>query len=127
MILVAISQIGMGLGFYYDNFTLIPLFALLEGAGFGCCWSFIAQRTIRLAPEQDRQRVATSMFTMQRIGFSIGAALLGIIVNGLGFSLDVSVANLRAIGFLTMVAPVPLVLFAIIFAWKIAEKPVPEE
>ncbi len=127
MILVAISQIGMGLGFYYDNFSLIPIFAMVEGAGFGVCWSFIAQRTIRLAPKADKERVATSMFTMQRIGFSIGAALLGIVVNGLGFNLDISIANLRIIGFLTMIAPLPLVLFAIMFAWKIANQPLEDE
>ena len=65
---------------------LIAIFAFLEGAGFGMCWTFILRRTTALADPEEVQRIAGAMPTVQRLGYALGAAYTGIVANASGFA-----------------------------------------
>ena len=61
------------------NFTVI----LLNG-GMGMMWGFIIKRIIGAAPRDEKDRTASLLPITQQTGFALGAALTGLIVNGLG-------------------------------------------
>lgn len=89
MILLGMAMLSVSiLGFVYSvpqgPVGLIALFALLEGAGFGTCWTFILRRMTRLAAAGEQQRVAAAMPTVQRFGYAFGAAYIGIVGNAVG-------------------------------------------
>jgi len=64
---------------------LIGVFSALEGGGFGMAWTFILRRVTALAPTSEVHRVAGAMPTVQRLGYALGAAYVGIVVNAAGF------------------------------------------
>jgi len=65
---------------------LIAVFAALQGAGFGMAWAFVLRRMTALAPADDTERVAGALPTVQRLGYAIGAAYVGIVANAAGFA-----------------------------------------
>ncbi|MHB2267014.1 MFS transporter [Aliihoeflea sp. PC F10.4] len=77
------------LGFLYvvpnGPVWLIAIFAALEGGGFGMAWTFILRRTVALVDTGDVQRVSGAIPTIQRLGYALGAAYVGIVANASGF------------------------------------------
>lgn len=63
---------------------LIAVFAAMEGGGFGMAWSFILRRTIAVADADEVQRVSGAIPTIQRLGYALGAAYVGIVANASG-------------------------------------------
>ena len=97
---------------------LLP-FALCQGAGFGMAWGFVVRRTIAGAPEEDRDRISSSMPTVQMIGYAMGAAAVGIVANSAGFAQGMGVDAARAAGLWVFIAFIPVALVANIAAWKL--------
>lgn len=64
---------------------LIAAFAAMDGAGFGMAWTFILRRTTSLADPSEVQRISGAMPTVQRLGYALGAAYVGIVANAAGF------------------------------------------
>lgn len=98
--------------------ALLP-FALCQGAGFGMAWGFVVRRTIAGAPEADRDRVSSSMPTVQMIGYAIGAAAAGIVANSAGFADGLSPDAAKAAAVWVFVAFVPVALAGNLAAWKL--------
>ena len=65
---------------------LIAAFSALQGAGFGMAWAFVLRRMTALAPADDTERVAGALPTVQRLGYAVGAAYVGIVANAAGFA-----------------------------------------
>lgn len=63
---------------------LIAVFAALEGGGFGMAWTFVLRRTMQLAGADEARRVSGAIPTVQRLGYALGAAYVGIVANGSG-------------------------------------------
>jgi len=63
---------------------LIAVFAAMEGGGFGMAWTFILRRTMAVADADEVQRVSGAIPTMQRLGYALGAAYVGIVANASG-------------------------------------------
>lgn len=63
---------------------LIAVFSAMEGGGFGMAWTFILRRTIALADADEIQRVSGAIPTVQRLGYALGAAYVGIVANASG-------------------------------------------
>lgn len=63
---------------------LIAVFAAMEGGGFGMAWTFILRRTLGLAGADEVQRVSGAIPTIQRLGYALGAAHVGIVANASG-------------------------------------------
>ena len=69
--------------------------AFAEGAGFGMSWTFILRRAQSLATPAEQERTASALPTMQRFGFALGAAYIGIVANAAGFA-DIELTPLEA-------------------------------
>src|SRR3546814_11402266 len=65
--------------------ALLP-WAFLQGAGFGACWSFLIRRLVESVPAGDRERASSSVPTLQRLGYALGATEAGIVVNLTGLT-----------------------------------------
>ncbi len=86
IVLVVISILGLLVAVPHGPIWLIAVFAALDGAGFGMSWTFILRRTSALADAEDVQRFSGAMPTIQRLGFALGAAYVGIVANAVGFA-----------------------------------------
>jgi MFS family permease len=64
---------------------LIPAIALL-GAGMGQCWPFVADRIMDGAKIGDETVAASSVPTVQQMGFALGAAIAGLVANAGGLT-----------------------------------------
>ena len=85
MSLVTASVAGFVYALPAGPLGLIGAVSFLEGAGFGLAWTFVLRRVTSLAPKDEVQRVAGAMPTVQRVGYALGAAYMGIVANAAGF------------------------------------------
>ncbi len=65
---------------------LIAVFAAMEGGGFGMSWTFILRRVTALSAPDEVQRISGAIPTVQRLGYALGAAYIGIVANAAGFA-----------------------------------------
>lgn len=86
IILVVMSVVGFLYAIPNGPIWLVAVFAAMDGAGFGMAWTFILRRTTSLADPQDIQRFSGAMPTVQRLGYALGAAYVGIVANAAGFA-----------------------------------------
>lgn len=86
MALVTLSVLGFAWSVPNGPVWLIAASAAVEGGGFGMAWTFILRRATSLAPVAETERIAAAIPTMQRLGYALGAAYVGIVANAAGFS-----------------------------------------
>jgi MFS family permease len=91
---------------------------LLQGAGFGLCWSAIVHRTVRHSAPQEQSLASASVSTVQRIGYAVGTAAVGIAANLSGLADGVSAAAARTAGFWVFAAFIPILLLGLGSAWR---------
>jgi len=104
---------------------LIAACAILEGGGFGIAWTFILRRTTALSPPEETQRIAGALPTIQRFGYAIGAAYIGLIANTAGFLEMSTPDHARSVAQIVFLACVPPALFSIPGLWGLV-RPQPE-
>jgi MFS family permease len=93
------------------------LCGLLQGMGFGLCWPSIVHRMARFSDAAERPLAVASPETMQRIGYAVGAAAVGIAANLSGLAAGISGAAAKSAAFWVFAAFVPVLLLALICAW----------
>jgi MFS family permease len=71
------------------TWLLIPAIVLL-GVGIGQCWPFVAQRVMSGAKPGDETIAASSVPTVQQMGFALGAALAGLVANASGLAAGIA-------------------------------------
>lgn len=86
MALVVLSIIGFALAVPAGPVWLIAIVAVIEGGGFGIAWTFILRRVTTLSDPAETERVSGAIPTVQRLGYALGAAYIGIIANAAGFA-----------------------------------------
>lgn len=86
---------------------LLP-WAILQGAGFGMCWPFVVRRLVNRVAAEDRERTSSAAPTLQMIGYALGAALAGMVANGLGLSDGADLSVVGRVGFWVFAAFLPL-------------------
>jgi MFS family permease len=130
LIRVGVSMVALGAA----GFTLaVPaglldgmvLCALLQGFGFGLCWPSIVHRMAQFSDDAERPLAVTSPETMQRIGYAVGAAAVGIAANLSGLAAGISIAAAKAAAFWVFAAFVPLLLLALLLAWNFTKGSAP--
>ena len=84
MTVVALSILGFLHAVPNGPVWLIAVFAAMEGGGFGIAWTFILRRTMAVADAGEVQRVSGAIPTIQRLGYALGAAYVGIVANASG-------------------------------------------
>jgi MFS family permease len=86
MALLALSVVGFLYAVPNGPVWLIAAFAALEGGGVGMAWTFTLRRTTALADPSEVHRISGAMPTVQRLGFALGAAYVGIVANASGLT-----------------------------------------
>lgn len=84
MAVVALSILGFLHAVPNGPVWLIAVYAAMEGAGFGMAWTFILRRTMKLVEADEVERISAAIPTMQRLGYALGAAYVGIVANASG-------------------------------------------
>jgi len=98
--------------------ALLP-WAFLQGAGFGACWSFLIRRLVESVPASDRERASSSVPTLQRLGYALGAAGAGIVVNLTGLTATAPRAVVETASFWVFAAFIPAAAAGLWAAWKV--------
>ncbi len=99
--------------------AVLPGMALV-GAGFGMAWAFVMRRVVESLPAQERDRAASSLPTMQLLGYALGAAACGIVANLAGLAADAPRPVLERAAFWVFAALVPLALVGCGAAWRLS-------
>jgi predicted MFS family arabinose efflux permease len=76
----------MGLLAAHSATVLLILAIALLGAGIGQCWPFVAHRIMDGAKAGEETVAASSVPTVQQMGFALGAAIAGLVANASGLS-----------------------------------------
>jgi len=113
---VTAGVLGLMLCMRSGELWMILPWAICQGAGFGMMWGFVARRIVAASPAQ--AQASSALPTTQQIGFAVGAAACGIVANTAGFAEGVSVDAAASVAFWVFAAFLPLLLFAIVAAWK---------
>lgn len=83
---VFLSILGFAYAVPNGPVWMIAIFSVMQGGGFGMAWTFILRRATSLAPPTEVERISAAIPTIQRLGFALGAAYIGIIANAAGFA-----------------------------------------
>jgi len=97
--------------------ALIAAIVVLNG-GMGMMWGFIIRRVIAAAPPAEKDRTASLLPITQQTGFALGAALTGLIANGLGIDRQPGPAEMQSVAFWMFAGFVPLALLGNVMTWR---------
>ena len=86
MLIVSASIVGFAYSVGYGPLWLVVVCSALQGCGFGMAWTFILRRATTVAAPGEVQRVAAAIPTVQRLGYALGAAYVGIVANAAGIA-----------------------------------------
>ena len=114
MTATALSVAGFAYAVPRGPVPLIAAMSFVEGAGFGLAWTFILRRITALVPEHDVQRVSGAMPTVQRIGYALGAAYVGIVANAAGFVEITTSAQAAYVSEVLFLACLPLAMLGLL-------------
>jgi MFS transporter len=99
--------------------ALLPWVALL-GAGFGMAWAFVMRRVVGSVPRSERERAASSLPTMQLLGYALGAPASGMVANLAGLAADAPRPSIESAAFWLFAAFLPLAGLGVAAAWRLA-------
>ncbi len=115
---IAIGAAGFAVTVPTGSFLGIVGCALLQGAGFGVCWPTIVQRVVRHADPGERSLASSAVSTIQRIGYAIGTAAVGIAANASGLAEGASAAAAERAGIWVFAAFIPVLGIGLLCAWR---------
>jgi MFS family permease len=101
--------------------ALLP-WAFLQGAGFGACWSFLIRRLVESVPTADRERATSSVPTLQRLGYALGAAVAGIAVNMSGLTANAPRGVVATASFWVFAVFLPAAAAGVWAAWRVGAR-----
>ena len=126
------AVIRLGSSLVFSGLVLMALFlpngplwwvvicATISGSGFGMMWGFVIRRIADATHQEERDRVSGLIPSVQQLGFALGAALSGLIANGLNISDDMPADDLRFVTFWLFAGLAPLAFLGVIMAWRFA-------
>lgn len=118
--LILATTIGVAVAVPNGPLAAIGALSLLQGAGFGICWVYIMRRVVASVPVDETAKVSSSIPSLQRLGYAVGAALSGVIGNHLGIA-DTDYASQQAEAATWLyIAFIPLALIGAAGAWRLA-------
>lgn len=95
---------------------------LLQGAGFGFCWPAVVQRVVRSAGAGQQSLASASVSTVQRIGYAVGTAAVGIAANLSGLAEGATIPAAKAAGVWVFASFIPVLLAGIVYAWRFTRR-----
>jgi len=115
---VLLGLVAMAIVFPRVSLYALLLAVILLNGGMGMMWGFIIKRVIAAAPPDEKDRTASLLPITQQTGFALGAALTGLIVNGLGINQDPDLEQMKTIAFWMFAGFVPLAVLGNYMAWR---------
>ncbi len=94
---------------------------LIMNGGMGMMWGFIIKRVVGAAAEAEKDRTSSMLPITLQTGFALGAAISGLIANGLGLESGSALEVLQQVSFWLFAGFVPLALLANFFAWRFVD------
>lgn len=116
--LVVLGLLGIAFSFPYGSLWGTVAAVVLMNGGMGMMWGFIIKRVIGAAPESEKDRASSMLPITLQTGFALGAAVSGLIANGLGLEAGSSLEVLQRVCFWLFIGFIPLALLANLFAWR---------
>ncbi len=116
--MVVFGLMGMSIALPHGPVWAIIGALIIGNSGFGMMWGFIIKRIIGAASTDDKDRTSSAIPITQQVGFALGAALSGLLANGLGFSESSSAQAVSVIAFWLFAGFVPVALIANGIAWR---------
>lgn len=113
MLVVTLSIVGFVYAVPNGPVWLIAVSAALEGGGFGMAWTFILRQATALADPTEAQRISGAIPTVQRLGYALGAAYIGIVANASGFLAMNSPEAAAGVARVIFLACLPFALFGL--------------
>jgi hypothetical protein len=120
---ISIGAAGFAIAVPIGAMSGIVASALLQGLGFGLCWPAIVHRLVRFSIPSERSLASASQTTVQRIGYAVGTAAVGIAANISGLSEGISITAAKAAGFWVFAAFVPILGLAVLSARQFTTTP----
>ena len=114
MLLVTVSVLGLAYAVPHGPIWLVVVFAVVQGGGFGMAWTFLLRQATNFAPTDDKQRIAGAIPTVQRLGYALGAAIIGIVANSAGFAEAVDRVDIIHAGMIIFAACFPIAILGLI-------------
>jgi MFS family permease len=114
---VAAGSAGFALAVPAGSLAGMVVCGLLQGAGFGLCWPAIVQRIVRVADPTERALASASVSTIQRIGYAVGSAAVGVAANLSGLAEGVSIQAAKTAGFWVFAAFIPILVLGMGCTW----------
>jgi hypothetical protein len=124
---IAASGAGFEIAVPTGSLTGMVACALVQGAGFGICWPSVVQRTVRFSNLAERSTASASVSNMQRIGYAVGTAAVGIAANLSGLADGASAVVARTAGVWVFTAFIPVLLIALLLAWRFTKPDLPPD
>jgi MFS family permease len=121
MAMLTLSILGFMLTVPHGPLWLVAVFACLEGIGFGMSWTFILRRLTVLVPRSETERTSAALPTLQRLGYALGAAYVGIVANAVGMADSMDRVAAQAVGFWIFAACLPLAAIGLLAAWRFVQ------
>ncbi len=123
MSVVAVSTVGLAFAMPQGPVWLVTVFAVMAGAGFGMAWTFVLRRATSHVPRGERERIAAAFPTAQRLGYALGAAMIGIVANGAGMADADTAGEARVVARWVFMACAPFALAGLAAAFRFATAP----
>lgn len=114
MTVVTLSIFGFLYAVPNGPVRLIAVAAAMEGGGFGMASTFILRRTVALADAGEVQRVSGAIPTIQRLGYALSAAYVGIVANASGLLFMETAADAAKVARWVFVSCVPFAAIGLI-------------
>ena len=111
MTIITVGLAGLVYAVPEGPIWLVAVFTSMLGFGFGTAWTFILRLATSLAPENETRRVSSTLPTVHRVGFALGAALLGIVANAAG--IDDGPGQLKTAAAALFIASLPVALIGL--------------
>lgn len=102
--------------------VLLPML-FLQGLGFGACYGHILQRCVDLVPRDDKDRAASALSSIQTFGYALGAAVIGLIANAVGFGADPGPATAADASHWVFGAMIPVAVIAVLTIRLLPNRP----
>jgi len=122
---IAVGAAGFAIAVPTGSMLGMVACALVQGAGFGMCWPAVVQRTVRFSHAAERSTASASVSTMQRIGYAVGTAAVGIAANMSGLAEGATAEIAERAGIWVFAAFIPVLLIGVIFAWRFTARDEP--
>jgi MFS family permease len=118
MLTLSVSVIGFIYSMSSGPLWLIACFVSLEGAGFGMAWTFILRRVTKLSEAGETERVAGAIPPVQRLGYAMGAAFVGVIANTAGLVQGAGIGVIEQASRWVFIAALPMAALGLVAAYR---------